>query len=62
MFPYQKNSDNLSLHVPLLRSLLSEQQSETHLRVYTRINIKTVLLHNLAAHNVNVTGRVCYLT
>ncbi len=21
-----------------------------------------VLLHNVAAHNVNVTGRVCYLT
>jgi hypothetical protein len=24
--------------------------------------IFTVLLHNVAAHNVNITGRVCYLT
>jgi hypothetical protein len=23
---------------------------------------EVVLLHNVAAHNVNITGRVCYLT
>ncbi len=26
------------------------------------IAVGGVLLHNVAAHNVNVTGRVCYLT
>jgi hypothetical protein len=28
----------------------------------TKLVLKTVLLHNLAAHNINVTGSVCYLT
>jgi hypothetical protein len=31
-----------------------------YLLMYSQL--KTVLLHNVAAHNVNVTGRVCYLT
>jgi hypothetical protein len=32
-------------------------QTVSHLTVHY-----WVLLHNVAAHNVNVTGRVCYLT
>ncbi len=27
-----------------------------------RLGPEVVLLHNVAAHNVNITGRVCYLT
>jgi hypothetical protein len=29
---------------------------------YTNSTVLLVLLHNIAAHNVNVTGHVCYLT
>jgi hypothetical protein len=27
-----------------------------------QLSLKTVLLHNAAAHNVNITGRLCNLT
>ncbi len=26
------------------------------------LNVSVMLLHNVAAHNINVTGRACYLT
>jgi hypothetical protein len=29
---------------------------------YTKSTVLSVLLHNVVAHNINITGRVCYLT
>ncbi len=41
-----------------------EQHNEVpdHDLVLLRWGMLVVLLHNVAAHNVNITGRVCYLT
>jgi hypothetical protein len=36
--------------------------SNKHQRGMKDRDKERVLLHNVAAHNVNVTGRVCYLT
>jgi hypothetical protein len=42
--------------------LCSMQTMPTHVPAREPVAKFLVLLHNVAAHNVNVTGRVCYLT
>jgi hypothetical protein len=49
-------------HTFFLISRISGIAAVVNGRISQEVGIQQVLLHNVAAHNLNVTGRVCYLT